>query len=143
MAETDLAPEPRNPVLPCGCMILAVGIIAFLVGGQYLALKQVRESAPYTLALEKASAHPGLVRAIGTPFEVGLPKQADINVTAEGLGRAPLVLPLTGPAGAATLTAMGRKDPAGEWAFTTFEALLDGQKTPLDLNAPVAPPGDG
>ena len=79
----------------------------------------MRSSGAYELALDKASQSPCVTNALGTPLKPGWFISGSVNVHNSD-GDADLSIPITGPAGKATIHAVASK-AAGIWQINSLD----------------------
>lgn len=116
--------------LPLGCFTAFLLVAGFFLGLSMLAFGMLRQSAPYTQALERVQSHPGAVEALGDPIEAGWRVKGSVNLTNDA-GDAKFAIPVTGSKESGTLYVEATKQ-AGTWTFDRLELQL-GEGAWLDL----------
>lgn len=137
----DAAPGRRTALRTVALGVLALGVAGALVVGGVAAL--LRTANPFSLAFERARAHPALTAELGEPIEPGWLPSGRIQVDDDG-GSAQLEIPVSGPRGEARLHVDATRR-GGEWTLLELRAVLaDGRS--LDLldegGGEAGPPGE-
>ena len=105
---------------------VAVGLFVYFVFGA------MKKSDVFVEALKRAQNSSEVQAAMGTPIETGWMMQGSFNYE-NGSGTANFNVPLKGPKGEGTLTAVGEKAVGGPWIYSQLEAVLpDGSKVNLN-----------
>jgi Cytochrome oxidase complex assembly protein 1 len=113
-------------VVPIGCLIptfvcCGVGFVTLIVGGVFGGIKS---SDAYKEAVAKAKSNEAVQAALGLPIEEGFFVTGNIHVNGPN-GKANLAIPISGPKGSATITAIADKQ-AGRWTYSTLEVAVHG-----------------
>lgn len=117
--------------VPVGCfgsLLCFAGFVALIV---CLVFGAMRSSDVYRHAVSTAKAHTVVQENIGTPINEGFFTSGNIEVNMGG-GQANLAIPLSGPAGTATVYVVATKS-AGQWKYSTLVVEIDGGKQRIDL----------
>jgi hypothetical protein len=115
---------------------LLAGVVLFIAfaGGIALFVFHImKSSVVYQQAVARATEHPAVVDALGTPIKADWWVAGEINTSA-GTGSAKLTIPLAGPRGSAQIYLTATKS-GNDWTFTRLAVQLDAE-TRIDLLAP-------
>lgn len=121
-------------ILPCGCLsiigLVVVGV-AVVFMGVFGALKG---SDAYKESLAKAQASPQVKELIGEPIKDTFAVAGSVS-TENGVDKADLVYPITGPKGAGTVTVSGSRQGGTAWNYTQMQVVVtvDGKETTINL----------
>jgi len=141
----NVAPPAQQPgwfarnwkwLLPVGCLVplLCCGTFGAVT---YLGVSKVIEgSVAFKTGLDKASANPDVIAALGSPLKTGLGVTGSINET-NGNGVADFSMPIEGPKGKGTLVVKGR-GTGNTWTYERLEVQVGGKT--IDLMAQEEPP---
>lgn len=118
--------------VPTGCcltpLVLLAAFVAFLVFSVGGVLKH---SDAYKNAVARAKADSRVTSALGTPISEGWFVSGSVH-TSLGSGDANLTIPISGPKGKGTITAVASKS-GGEWTYSKLEVKIDGSGETIDL----------
>ena len=110
------------------CCLLALASI----GGSILLITTVMKSSDaYSGAVARARSNPAVVAALGTPIKDGFFFTGNISEE-NSSGRAKLVIPISGPKGAASLFVSATRS-SGEWHFDDLVVEINGTKQRIDI----------
>jgi TonB family protein len=124
--------------VPTGCLVLIVGLVAFVAAVVLIAMTAIKSTDVYRQALARARTDAEVVEHLGEPIKDGWFVKGSVN-TAGSHGYADFEIPVTGPKKKGTLYATALKE-GGEWQFTTLELAVEGMEGRHSLLEPVAPP---
>ncbi len=112
-------------VLSCsGCLLGIFGMFS-----------QFGKLEVYQVAFEKASNHPDVIAALGTPIEESLLKSASINSSSGKQTADYTSAPLSGPNGKGVLRFAAEKVGDGPWIYSTMQVQLESGQI-IDLLEP-------
>jgi len=118
-------------LVPSGCLSI-IGVIVIGIGLLVTLIFGVIKSADaYKIALEKAKASSAVVNAIGSPVKEGFFVAGSVNVT-DSSGNADLAIPVSGPKGKGTITAVANKSD-GKWIFSRLQFQAESGGEAIDL----------
>ena len=122
--------------VPVGCLSTLVLFASFLAILLTFVFGMLKDSAPYTRALEIARSNPAVVASLGTPIEEGYFVSG--NITENGpSGEAELAIPISGPRGSGTIYVEATKS-VGEW--TIFKLVAEFHATNERISLLGQPP---
>lgn len=133
-----MTPHPDAPVqqpnwfsrnwkwlVPVGCLVPLMCCGVFGVGTYFAASKMIEGSPAFAEAFSRASQHPEVTAALGSPLTPGFGMSGEIKET-NGSGRADFTVPLNGSKGSGSLHVVARRS-AGRWTFQTIEVEAGGK----------------
>jgi uncharacterized membrane protein YhaH (DUF805 family) len=140
--QTDPMPPPlpgtRSPdwmkqnwkwFVPLLCLVAVVCIGVFTVFFENL----MKSSDAYSGAFARAKANSAVITALGTPIKDGFFVSGSISEN-NSWGRANLVIPITGPKGAAKVYVSASKS-SDKWHFDSLVAQIDKTQAQIDILA--------
>ena len=122
-------------VVPTGCLSVVLvcgGITTLIFVGVFRTLSS---SDVATEAVARAKANAEVKSLLGEPIETSMWVSGNLSVNeVNGVssGKADLAIPLSGPKGSATLTAVATKS-GGKWTYSTLEVTPKGAGNRIDL----------
>lgn len=117
-------------ILPCGCLSL-IGLVVVAVCALVFGVFGAMKSSPvYAESLAKAQASPLVQEALGTPIKDTFVVTGSVS-TENGVEKADLTYPISGPKGAASVHAAATKE-GGSWVYTEMSVTPEG-KEPINL----------
>jgi Cytochrome oxidase complex assembly protein 1 len=123
------------PTLILGC-ILMLGL--FVVGLFAIIHSVFVSSQPYRIALTRASSSGEVAAKIGTPMQVGWWIMGNFNASGP-TGNASFDIPISGPKGKGRIVVIA-KEQSNQWTFDTLEVDIEGEDSPIHLDAPAPNP---
>jgi len=117
--------------VPVGCLSALAAFVGIILLIMVLILRVIRGTDVYQEAVQKASTHPAVIEALGSPLEQGWFPTGNIN-TSGPTGEANLAIPLKGPKGKGTLYVEARRS-AGQWHYHTLLLEIQATGERLDL----------
>lgn len=118
-----------------GCAALVILILALVAGFFFFVLGAIRSTEPYQASVRAAQASPALREALGDPVTSTWWLSGNVNWE-NGVGKADIRVPVSGPKGKATIHTIGSKQPATPWTFEKMEAVVEGRVEVIDLRSP-------
>lgn len=134
-----LPPKKTNWwLIGCGGCLGLIVVIAIAAGAIFfMAMKAVKSSDAYVLALKTTQDSPEVQEKLGTPITPATFASGAVSVT-NNTGTAALVFSVTGPKGGGKVIYQATKQD-GEWKPTQHIVTIDGSGEVIDLQK-AAPP---
>lgn len=101
---------------PLGCFGIAVLFVVFVASVMLIVFSAVKSTDVYKGAFARATAHPAVIEALGSPITEGFLVSGNTNVNGAS-GEANLSIPIAGPKGNGTIYAAARKS-LGQWNYS-------------------------
>jgi hypothetical protein len=111
-----------TPVLLCGGGILSIFVFVF---------STLKTTDVYKEAMSRATANAEVKKQLGEPITASFWVVGNIQLTGAG-GNADLVIPISGPKGAAVIQVAATKTN-DKWDYSKLEVTVGGTKAPIDL----------
>lgn len=139
--------QPSTPDKKTGCArlgLMGCAAAVLLLGGFFVVLflgvfAALKASEPYKVAVQRAQNSKVAQQALGTPIEPGKFPSGTLS-TANGVKKAELSIPVSGPKANGTLLVLATKRDK-EWVFEKLALSLSTAGDEIDLLAEEGPPG--
>lgn len=120
-----------------GCLgLIVIGVIA--AGAIFFAaMKAVKSSDAYALALKNTQESAEVQEKLGTPITAATFASGAVSVN-NNTGTAALFFSVTGPKGGGKVIYEGTKQ-GGEWKTVKHQVIIDGSSVAIDLVQPAPP----
>ena len=114
-----------------GCLVLLLGLTAFVIVLGGFIFQIMKNSDPYEEALDLARRNPEVIEAIGEPVEPGFMVWGSIETSGPS-GEASISFPIKGTSGEAQVYVEAEKS-AGQWKYSVLAVEIEGQERRINL----------